>query len=87
MWLFSVAVLLAVLKALVQQEIVSFTWLAPLSWWWVSGMCGLSAAWCADAECSGRTRRKAQERIDERKKERQRKAREALGHASQRQRR
>ena len=87
MWLFSVAVLLAVLKALVQQEIVSFTWLAQLSWWWVIGMFGLAAAWWAYADASGLTRRKAQERIDERKKERQRKAREALGHASQRQRR
>ena len=47
----------------------------------------MTAAWWAYADASGLTRRKAQERIDERKKERQRKAREALGHASQRQRR
>ena len=87
MWLFSVAVLLAVLQALVQQEIVSFTRLAQLAWRWVLGMFGLTAAWWAYADASGLTRRKAQERIDERKKERQRKAREALGHASQRQRR
>lgn len=53
MWLFSVAVLLAVLKALVQQEIVSFTRLAQLSWWWVIGMFGLTAAWWAYADASG----------------------------------
>ena len=79
--------LLGVRKAVGQQEMVSVAWRAQLSWLRVSGMFGLAAAWWAYADVSGLTRRKAQERIDERKKERQRKAREALGHASQRQRR
>lgn len=87
MWLLSVAVLLAVLKTLVHQEILSVAWLAQLSWWWVIGAFGVTAAWWVYADVSGLTRRRAQDRIDERKKERQRKAREALVGSSQRPRR
>ncbi len=79
MWLLSVAVLLALLKYLVQQEILAWAWVAQLSWWWVIGVFGATAAWWAYADASGLTTRKAQERLAERKLERERKNREALG--------
>lgn len=79
MWLLSVAVVLAVLKALVHNEMLEIAWVASMSWWWVIGMFCLTAAWWAYADASGLTRRKAMERADERKAERQRKSREALG--------
>ncbi|VUZ23440.1 Uncharacterised protein [uncultured Comamonas sp.] len=79
MWLLWIAVVLAALKVLAHQEIFTITWVAQLSWWWVLGCFAVTAAWWAYADATGLTRRKAQERMDERKQERQRKTREALG--------
>lgn len=83
MWLLWIAVALAVFKGLAHQEIFTIGWVAQLSWWWVLGLFGATVAWWAYADASGLTRRKAQERMDERRQERQRKAREALGSTGQ----
>lgn len=79
MWLLTVAIVLATLKTLVHNEMLEMAWVANMSWWWVIGAFGLTAAWWAYADASGLTRRKAMEHIDERKAEHQRKNREALG--------
>jgi len=86
MWLLGIAVVFAVLKILAYQEIFTIAWIAQLSWWWVIGLFAATVAWWTYADASGLTRRKAQERIEQRRHERQRKARDALSNTAQRRR-
>ncbi len=52
---------------------------ADMSWWWVLLPFALAVAWWAWADATGYTKRKAMERMDEKKKERIEKQKEALG--------
>ena len=79
MWLLAIAVTMAVLKALVHNQMLEIAWVSNVSWWWVIGLFGLTAVWWAYADATGLTRRKAMERVDAGKAERHRKNREALG--------
>ena len=51
---------------------------APYSWWWVCLPLGLAIAWWSWSDASGRTKRKAMEKMENRKKERLQKQRDAL---------
>ena len=84
MWLFWISVLLGALKTLVHKEMLDIAWLSAMSWWWVSGMFGATAVWWGYADASGLTRSKANQRMQARKEERQRKNRDALGMAARR---
>ena len=52
---------------------------ATLSWWWVLSPFALAAAWWAYADSSGLTKRREMDKLEEKKKERRRKAMDALG--------
>jgi small Trp-rich protein len=52
---------------------------AALSWWWVLSPFALAAAWWAYADGSGLTKRREMDKLEEKKKERRRKAMDALG--------
>lgn len=79
MWLLCAAVLLGVLKVLAYLEITDIAGVAAMSWWWVLGGFALSAAWFSYADNSGLTKRKAAQRIEERRQKRLQKQREMLG--------
>jgi small Trp-rich protein len=73
MWFIIIGVLLIVLK---------FADVAPvagLAWWWVLSPFALAAAWWAYADASGMTKRHEMDKLDDKKKERRRKAMDALG--------
>lgn len=73
MWFIIVGVLLIVLK---------FADIAPvagLAWWWVLSPFAMAAAWWAYADASGMTKRHEMDKLEDRKKERRRKAMDALG--------
>jgi len=57
---------------------------AELSWWWVLSPFALAVAWWAWADTTGYTKRKAMERMDQKKQERIDRQREALGIKSKR---
>lgn len=57
---------------------------AELSWWWVLSPFALAVAWWAWADTTGYTKRKAMERMDQKKQERIDRQREALGIKSRR---
>jgi len=52
---------------------------AGWAWWWVLSPFALAAAWWAYADGSGLTKRREMDKLEERKKERRRKAMDALG--------
>ena len=52
---------------------------ANWSWWWVLSPFAVAAAWWAWADATGYTKRKAMEKMDQRKKDRINKHKEALG--------
>ncbi len=52
---------------------------AQWAWWWVLSPFAVTAAWWAWSDASGRTKRKAMEKMDRRKAERLQKQKEALG--------
>lgn len=79
MWLFLAALVLGALKTLTYLEMLDLPWAAEMSWWWVVGAFGLTAAWWAWADYSGLTRRKAEGRMDERKAARIAKQKENIG--------
>ncbi len=57
---------------------------AELSWWWVLSPFALAVAWWAWADATGYTKRKAMEKMDQKKQDRIDKQREALGIKSRR---
>jgi small Trp-rich protein len=73
MYLLILGLVLMVLKYL---EVAFMT---DISWWWVLTPFALAVAWWAWADASGYTKRKAMERMDQKKKDRLEKQREALG--------
>ncbi|MBS0293810.1 MAG: TIGR04438 family Trp-rich protein [Proteobacteria bacterium] len=52
---------------------------ANWSWWWVLSPFALAAAWWAWADATGYTKRKAMEKMDQRKKDRISRQKDALG--------
>lgn len=57
---------------------------AELSWWWVLSPFALAMAWWGWADATGYTKRKAMEKMDQKKQDRIDKQREALGIKSRR---
>ena len=57
---------------------------ADLSWWWVLSPFALAVAWWAWADISGYTKRKAMQKMDQKKQNRIDRQREALGIKSRR---
>jgi small Trp-rich protein len=55
-----------------------------LSWWWVLSPFAMAVAWWAWADTTGYTKRKAMERMDQKKQDRIDRQREALGIKSKR---
>jgi small Trp-rich protein len=73
MYLLILGLVLMVLKYL-QVE-----FMAEISWWWVLAPFALAVAWWAWADTSGYTKRKAMEKMDQKKRDRLEKQRESLG--------
>lgn len=65
--------------ALLLMKYLEFGAVAQWSWWVVLSPFGLALVWWAWADASGYTKRKAMEKMDKRKADRQAKNREALG--------
>lgn len=79
MWLLAAVTVLALLKALVYLQVLQMAGVAALSWWVVVAGYALCAAWFTYADLSGLTSRRAQQRLEKRKQEREKKQREMLG--------
>jgi small Trp-rich protein len=73
MWFIVLGVLLIVLK------LADFGIVAAWSWWVVLAPFGLAVAWWAYADASGYTKRREMDKLEEKKRERRRKALDALG--------
>jgi small Trp-rich protein len=73
MWFIVVGVLLVVMK------LADFGTVAAWSWWVVLVPFGLAALWWAYSDASGLTKRREMDKLDEKKRERRRKALDALG--------
>lgn len=52
---------------------------ADLSWWWVLSPFALAVAWWAWADATGYTKRKAMEKMDQKKQDRINRQRDTLG--------
>ena len=52
---------------------------ANWSWWWVLSPFAVAAAWWAWADATGYTKRKAMEKMDQRRKDRITKQKESMG--------
>ena len=73
MYLLVIAVILTALKYLEIGPV------ANMSWYWILGVYGLTVVWWAWADGTGYTKRKAMEKMEERKQARIDKHKEALG--------
>jgi small Trp-rich protein len=78
MYFLGVGVVLLLLKYLEVGAVAGW------SWWVVLAPFGLAVIWWAYADASGYTKKKAMEKMDKRKADRQAKAREALGMGTRR---
>ena len=73
MYLLGLAIVLSLLK------LAQIGPVAGWSWWPILGVYGAAAAWWAWADATGYTKRKAMEKMDQRKQDRINKHKEALG--------
>lgn len=73
MYLLMLGIALALLKYLEVGPV------AQWSWWWVLSPFGLTMLWWGWADSTGYTKRKAMEKIDQRKQDRLNKQKENLG--------
>lgn len=73
MWLLIVGVLMLVMK------LAEFGPFGELSWWWIGAPFVGAVLWWEFADRSGYTKRKAMDRMDERKEARRQKAVDAIG--------
>lgn len=73
MWFIVLGVLLIVMK------LADFGIVATWSWWLVLAPFGLALAWWAYADATGYTKRREMDKLEDRKRERRRKALDALG--------
>ena len=71
------ALLLGILLILLKY--LSVGPVAAWSWWWVLSPFAVALAWWAWADATGYTKRKAMEKMDQRKRDRINKHKEALG--------
>ena len=65
--------------ALLLLKYLEIGFVAGLSWWWVLSPFALAVLWWGWADSTGYTKRKAMEKMDQKKKDRIEKQREALG--------
>jgi len=65
--------------ALIAMKYLEIGPVAGWSWWWVLTPFALAAAWCAWADSSGYTKRKAMERENERRQDRIDRQKTAIG--------
>ena len=80
MYLLGLAILLSLLK------IAEIGLVATWSWWYILGVYASAAAWWAWADASGYTKRKAMEKIDQRKLDRINRQKQAMGTAARKRR-
>lgn len=73
MYLLGIGIVLLLLKYLEIAPVAAWSWL------WVLAPFGLAVAWWSWADATGYTKRKAMDKMDQRKQERLDKNREALG--------
>jgi small Trp-rich protein len=73
MYLLGIAIVLSLLKLAEIGPVA--TW----SWWVILGVYGATAAWWAWADFSGYTKRRASDKIDERRRKRLEKQKDAMG--------
>ncbi|MFP8833638.1 TIGR04438 family Trp-rich protein [Hydrogenophaga sp. XSHU_21] len=73
MYLLGLGIVLLLMKYLEVDPVAAW------SWWTVLAPFGLAAVWWVWADMSGYTKRKAMEKMDQKKKDRIEKQREALG--------
>jgi small Trp-rich protein len=73
MYMLGLGIILALLKYLEIGPVAAW------SWWWVLTPFGLTFLWWAWADSTGYTKRKAMEKMDQRKKDRIDKHKEAMG--------
>ena len=64
---------------LLLMKYFQFGFVADWSWWWVLSPFALAAAWWAWADSTGYTKRKAMEKMDQKKQDRLQRQRELLG--------
>ncbi len=64
---------------LLLMKYFQFGFVADWSWWWVLSPFALAAAWWAWADSTGYTKRKAMEKMDQKKQDRLQRQRESLG--------
>ncbi|WP_404303136.1 TIGR04438 family Trp-rich protein [Alicycliphilus denitrificans] len=76
------ALLLGILLILLKY--LSVGPVAAWSWWWVLSPFAVALAWWAWADATGYTKRKAMEKMDQRKRDRINKHKEALGMSKRR---
>ncbi|QIL43624.1 TIGR04438 family Trp-rich protein [Acidovorax sp. HDW3] len=75
MYMLGLALVLTLLKYLEIGPVANW------SWWWVLAPYALTALWWAWADATGYTKRKAMEKIEQRKQDRVNKHKEAMGMA------
>ena len=78
MYTLVLGILLILLKYLEVSPVVNWTW------WWVLSPLAVTAAWWAWADASGYTKRKAMEKMDQRKQDRINRAKESMGRGERR---
>ena len=71
--------LLALSLVLLALKYFDIAPVSAMSWWWVLAPFGLTALWWAWADSTGYTKRKAMEKMEQRKQDRINKQKEALG--------
>ena len=78
MYLLGIAILLSVLK------LAEIGPVAGWSWWIIGGFYAATAAWWVWADMSGMTKRRAADKIEERRRKRIEKQKDAMGMRSRR---
>ena len=78
MYTLVLGILLIMLKYLEVSPVVNWTW------WWVLSPLAVTAAWWAWADASGYSKRKAMEKMDQRKQDRINRAKESMGRGERR---
>ena len=78
MYLLGLAIVLSLLK------LAQIGPVAGWSWWPILGIYGAAAAWWAWADASGYSKRKAMEKMDQRKQDRINRAKESMGRGERR---
>ena len=78
MYTLVLGILLILLKYLEVSPVVNWTW------WWVLSPLAVTAAWWAWADASGYSKRKAIEKMDQRKQDRINRAKESMGRGERR---